>query len=63
MTEQVTRVDAVTASYFRKGRCTRCGKGTERTRSFLGSSLAECNRLADVWLATPLLHKRCEGQS
>lgn len=58
--ERRSRVHSITASYFRKGKCARCGKSTERTRNFLGQSLAECNRQADAWMATPLLHRRCE---
>lgn len=56
------KVDLVTASYFRKGKCAACGGSVERSRSFSGSTMLVVSEKARVWSEeTALLHKRCEG--
>lgn len=54
------RVDRVLGTYFRKGKCQRCTGSVERTKTFEGLTLADCQTQADVWAQTPLRHKRCE---
>jgi hypothetical protein len=58
-----TRVDRVTGSYFRHGPCTVCGKRAERSKTFDGRTLHDCNLQADAWYDTPLVHRRCEGEA
>lgn len=54
-------VNQVSGEYFRKGKCAACGKsGVERTKTFSGATLEECNEAAEAWARQPLKHKRCE---
>jgi hypothetical protein len=55
------RVDRVSGSYFRQGRCVVCGKSAEGSMTFTGAALADCDQQADAWYNTPLVHRRCEG--
>lgn len=58
-----SRVDKVTCTYFRKGKCEACGKsGVERTQNFSGTTMEMCEEQAAVWMRTPLVHKKCEGR-
>lgn len=56
------KIDVVTGTFYRKGKCGACGKHAERTKSFRGPTLARCQEQADEWVKTPLRHKRCEGK-
>ena len=54
------RIDRITATYFRKGKCAACSGSVERTRSFVGTTMADCQSQAAAWEQLPLKHKRCE---
>lgn len=54
------RVDKITATYFRKGKCAVCSGSVERTRSFVDTTLTGCQSQAAAWEQAPLKHKRCE---
>lgn len=54
------KIDAVVATYYRKGKCERCGKHAERERTFRGATLEECNEQANAWANSTLFHRRCE---
>lgn len=55
-----TRVDKITGSFFRKGRCDLCGKQCERSRTFSGTTYATMQDRAKRWGEEPLMHRKCE---
>lgn len=60
------RIDSVTLTYFRRGKCERegcVGREVERTKSFTATSELHAERYAQRWMTTPLMHKRCEELS
>ena len=57
--EKKPRVDVVTGTYYRKGKCV-CGRQAERERTFVGPSLEDISRQADEWTSRPIRHKKCE---
>lgn len=55
------RIDTVSLSFFRKGKCARCGGSVERTKTFTGTSMTAAEERGARWGDEPLKHKRCEG--
>jgi hypothetical protein len=54
------RVDSVTGSFFKRGRCKVCGKTTDRSRSFTADTYEAMLAKGEQWGEEPLLHKKCE---
>lgn len=54
------RIDRLTMTYHRRGKCDICLNVVEREKSFVGKTLEDCQQQAEDWAKTPLRHKRCE---
>jgi len=54
------RVDRVTGSFFKRGRCKACGKFAHRARSFSAPTYEAMMAKSEAWDQEPLLHKKCE---
>ena len=53
------RVDMVTATYERSGRCDVCTKKVTRTRNFKAFTLEGAEEQAAAWEKEPLRHRGC----
>jgi len=60
VTDQRPRVDRVSGSFFRRGRCKVCGKGAERSKTISADSYEAMMAKSERWGEEPLLHKKCE---
>jgi len=54
------RIDTVTGTYYRKGKCAVCSGSAERTKSFSGDTMETVEAKAERWMKDPITHKRCE---
>lgn len=58
--EHQARIDAISATYERRGLCAHCHRAVTRQRTFTGQDMSVIEGAADTWTKTPLLHPRCE---
>ena len=54
------RVDRVTGSFFKRGRCQVCGKFAHRDRTFSAPTYEAMMAKGEAWGKEPVLHKKCE---
>lgn len=54
------RIDKVEMSFERRGECKACGKHCNRSKTFRGATMEQCQAQADAWEQTPLMHAKCE---
>lgn len=54
------RIDKITLTSYRRGKCAGCGGSTERQKSFAGPSYEPLKAEMEAWEAQPLKHRRCE---
>jgi len=54
------RVDKISGSYFKRGRCTVCGKTADRSATFSAPTYAEMLAQGETWSQQPVMHKKCE---
>lgn len=58
--DRTPRVDTVSGTYERVGKCEGCGKKLSRSKTFKGASLEDCQLQARIWGKLPFRHKGCE---
>jgi len=59
--DETPRIGRVIGEFFKKGPCTVCGKGAERTKSIAGDTYESMMARGQTWTDEPIMHKRCES--